>query len=170
MYKLFSIISLLLVTACQQNSDLSVEDILKERLTSLDFRVIESLKGDYDGDGVEDVAAIIKCDACVMPNSTVQSKNIWHSDNSSSVAEQALIIALNVGSLKGNTFALLYEYDRFVSPSFKLLKAPQSEENLLIKGASPDGEVLILPSEAGIDEFVIFIDRQMIHISPEDVP
>ncbi|WP_282178210.1 hypothetical protein [Vibrio nereis] len=170
MYKIYLFIFLLFAIGCQQLNSVTVESELKERLIPLDFTIIESVIGDYDGDGVEDVAAIIKCNTCLVTSTNIQSESIWLNDNLSVEGEQALAIALDIGSSKGSSYILLSEYDRFTSPSFKLLKAVQTEMNSFLEGIQPDGEVLIIPSEAGIDEFIFFLNGQVMLIFPEDIP
>ncbi len=82
--------------------------------------------------------------------------------------QQLIVIVANIESKAPRFYILNSPYNgRFTTPSFKLITMDKKEASTLI---TSDGDVLILPTESGIDELVYFMKNKLVYFLPQEEP
>ncbi len=166
--KYIYLFSLLVLVGCSINSNKSNQARLHEKLSPLVFTSTHSISGDFNGDGLLDEATIIQYTGRFQVSKSINEKQFWTKGQSNNEVEQALIIVLGVTNVNNKMYALHYGFSRFNTPSFSLFAMTPDDKSVVELTA--DGNVIGIPSEAGIDEFVFFKNNELLFYSPEEIP
>lgn len=163
MTKYISLFSIFFIAICSYASsviDVDISSDLKNEPSEIHF----SVTGDYDGDERKDTACIINTlsDISVIGSFIKISMEAGKEFTPNPDGEYLM---LKLGN--GNKYLISSYTGRFSSPSFELI----SEQSFDNKSApQSDGDILILPSEAGIDEIVYFLDGEINFFTPQEIP
>lgn len=158
-YKLLGSLLFLIFTALTY-ANVSTQ-VLPEKLSS-DYHVLEKVEGDFNGNGLKDIAEIISEKNNSIKTEQLKIVELWE-DVQPTSSSPSLLITLDqertywIGSFDG----------RFTSPSFSMILGKSSDYPEI---SGVDRDVLILPSEAGIDEIIYINANKPVLISPEEAP
>ncbi|WP_028864975.1 hypothetical protein [Psychromonas aquimarina] len=160
--------SLLFIFGCGINSNEYDKAKLQEKLSPLEFTPTHFLRGDFNGDGLLDEATIVQYTGEFRVPINVNEKQYWAKSKNNSGIEQTLIVVLDVANVNSTIYALHSGFSRFNTPSFSLFSVSPSDKSVAELAA--DGNVIGIPSEAGIDEFIFFKNNELLLHSPEEIP
>lgn len=135
--------------------------ILPEEL-NVNYHIIDKIEGDFNGNGLIDIAEILSPKNDFFKSEEYEVVELWKGMRPN-LTTPSLLITLD----KERTYWIGSFDGRFTSPSFSLLLG-KSSDYPEIRGVNSD--VLILPSEAGIDEIIYIKATKPVLISPEEYP
>ncbi|WP_028862579.1 hypothetical protein [Psychromonas aquimarina] len=158
---------LLAIVGCSINSGEYERDRLQDKLSPLKFIPTHFIKGDFNGDGLLDEATIVQYRGEFHVPNSVNEKQYWAKSQNNNEIEEALIVVLDIANEDSTVYALRSDFSRFSTPSFSLLSIPPSDNSVAELVA--DGHVIVVPSEAGIDEFIFVKNNELSFYSPEEI-
>ncbi|MCI0506526.1 MAG: hypothetical protein L0Z73_10505 [Gammaproteobacteria bacterium] len=170
---LFILSSLLLSLSCNAKDDVKVDAKIAQdaitqyftaKATVTKSRQPAFITGDFNGDGIKDMAVLFRPAQTVTTSKQVQTSSPWAFPGSVQSANYHTSLAIfNGGSgdwLSPDTqvFALLDKSGSLETPSFQLmLKKKTDNEYAQLQAMLPakhQGDLIVLPTEAGIDTYV----------------
>lgn len=136
------------------------QSIFKTKLQGDDLVLLQQVNADFNGDGNDDIAMLVQYHGYLTINGMQ-----YHSLDPMQGKQELLVIVTDIDVQKHQFFILHSPYnDRFVSPSFKLVTMKKTEI------VPSEGDVLILPTESGIDELVYFNKNKVVYFVPQEEP
>lgn len=136
--------------------------------------------GDFNGDGLEDIAVLFMPASKPIESKTIKVSMPWvyPSTKQSKNYHKSLIIFQNSGGnwFSGETqvFAMLDTTGVLETPSFKLLVSKKSDkdykEHTNIIPIKTNNDLIVLPTEAGIDTYIYWDKNTYKFFEPEETP
>lgn len=175
--------------SCSANQPLSINRTLVSQLLqqnlSADAKLAESVNdpfkaGDFNGDGLDDIAALFTFDT--KPESSTELKVMmpWDTQQQNTQAGYRTGLAILHGngepwlSGKKQTFALLDTVGVLETPSFELWVQRKTDEGYdAVRSMLPTavaGDLIILPTEAGIDTYLYWQEGSYTFFAPDEMP
>ena len=138
------------------------------------------ITGDFNGDGIEDLAVLIKLDGTLSTSRQVQVSSPWEFPGSVQSNSYATSLVIINGSKDGwmsadtQVYVLLDKSGVLETPSFQLMQKNKSDPDysqiqamLPVKNA---GDLIVLPTEAGIDTYIYWYKTSYRLFTPDEVP
>jgi len=184
-----SIISATLSLSCNASDKMEdnaglVNSLAKKLISSkvaLDFsKKSEVLQGDFNGDGIDDIAAVFLPVSDIKGTDKLKVIKLWNYPGQVSSGKQHKSIVIFHGSKSGwlsdatQGFVLLDTTAALETPSFKLLISRVSDKDyrnhasyLPVKLKS---DLIIVPTEAGIDTYIYWDKGSYKLFEPDEIP
>lgn len=136
--------------------------------------------GDFNNDGLEDIVVLFKPSSKPVITSQVKVTMPWaySSDNTTDQYRRSLFIFQKVGANwftdKPKVFVMLDTSGVLETPSFKLIvnykKNKDHNEHTSMLPVKSNGDLIILPTEAGIDTYIYWDENTYKFFAPEEIP
>ena len=138
------------------------------------------VSGDFNNDGTQDIAILFQPDASAKPNTQVKTSTPWQFPGSEKSNKYSTSLAIINGERDGflstqtKVFGLLDYSGVLETPSFELILVKSTDEEYreyqaMLKDKT-NGDILILPTEAGIDTYIYWNKDKYEFFVPEEVP
>lgn len=171
----------LLSISCDADSDLNqkfVDNLMNHFFPNNNNSGIISYKtGDFNGDGLQDIVVLFKPTKIPDKHTNMHILTPWNYNNSE-VLHRSLVIFNNPGKTwefnKTHVFLLLDKTGVLETPSFQLLiskfnsKTYNSHASYLPVKTKSD--LIILPTESGIDTYIYWNKNTYQLFEPEEIP
>lgn len=186
---ILSIFSVTLSLSCnaENNVDKNIElvDSLIKKLISTkailnDSKASNIQKGDFNGDGMDDLAAVFLPVSDISDSNKLKTIRLWNYPDqiSSDKSHKSLVIfhGSKGGWLAGATqiFVLLDSTGALETPSFELLISRTADKDYKNHSSYLPAEVkadlIIVPTEAGIDTYIYWDKTSYKLFEPEEMP
>ncbi len=184
------LITLLLVTlSCNADEPSTINSAIVKNLISHYFggnaQVSDTqqppyVSGDFNNDGIQDIAILFHTDANMGANSQVKISTPWLIPGSKQSQKLYTSLAIINGERDGfqsaqtKVFGLLDYSGVLATPSFQLIlmKSTDKEydEYQTMLPAKTNGDILILPTEAGIDTYIYWNKDKYDLFMPKETP
>lgn len=162
----------------------AVTDLVKKHFSSAAQVSTDSspyyVAGDFNGDGHDDVAVLIQPQNTIkkqLHTAPVMMSAPWIYSGQSLGSELRKSLAIINGGGSNDpvrVFALLDSSGVLETPSFELILIKKSDQGYAEHQAMlPEGsraDLIVLPSEAGIDSYILWENNQYTVYTPEDMP
>ena len=179
---LFSLLSL----SCSAESNIShdaktVEKLLNSFFTGQDINIKPKFKqGDFNGDGVDDIAVLFTPKSKPKETSQLKVLTPWIYPNTKPSDNYRKSLAI-FQSTKGkwaldkiHVYALLDTNGVLETPSFQLLSTSRKDKNYSEHASmlpiKTKNDLIILPTEAGIDTYIYWDKDTYKLFEPEEMP
>jgi hypothetical protein len=137
--------------------------------------------GDFNGDGNLDIAVLFTPNVSTKPSSELKISLPWQYTDAEATDSYRRSLAIFHGSSSEKftsvvppVFCLLDRLGVLETPSFSLLISRQGENgypsNAKILPKPPEGDIIIIPTEAGIDTYVYWDLNQYRLFEPDEIP
>jgi len=123
-------------------------------------------QGDYNGDGLADFAVVFKPDSVKFSNTDIKVSKLWNYTGTASSEELHKSIAIFHGSKQGwlsndiQAYILLDYTGALETPSFELIVSHVGDKdyknNIFYLPVKLKMDLIIIPTEAGIDTYIYF--------------
>lgn len=186
----FMLLSLFIFTlSCSANNGVNtdaktvkqlMDDYFPTYKSGSNHRKLEYKLGDFNGDGIIDVLVLFQ--PGFRPAETVQLKisKPWRYPGSESVKKHSKSIAIFNGSRSGwksdkiRVYVLLDNIGVLETPSFKLLLSKTADKNYAehneILPVKSKSDLIIIPTEAGIDTYIYWDKNEYKLFEPDEIP
>jgi len=187
-YKTILMPMLLLTWSCQaeQTKELSTSDIAAliphyfGASALADERNDFYIRGDFNGDGIDDIAVLFKPGKVLSAAEQVKTSTPWiAADNTQQGAYHTSLAIINgtkdgMLSHSAQVFALLDYTGVLETPSFQLIVVKHNDDDypeyVSLLPVQTKSDLLVLPTEAGIDTY-IYWDNSSYHLKvPQSSP
>ncbi|MCW9048547.1 MAG: hypothetical protein OQK46_10750 [Gammaproteobacteria bacterium] len=168
----------------ENNLDKNIDitsDLIKRLVSSkaiLDTSTVR--QGDFNGDGLTDIAAIFMPDSVNFNTSNIKANNLWHVTGAASSDKFHKSIVIFHGRKKGwssndiKTHILLDYTGALETPSFELIVNHAGDNdyknNISYLPVKLKGDLIIIPTEAGIDTYIYFDKDDYKLFEPDEMP
>lgn len=136
--------------------------------------------GDFNGDGLEDIVVLFKPSSMPIETSQISVKTPWiySSNQNSKKYYRSLVIFQKMGSSwssdKTHAYVMLATIGALETPSFKLIVSKKTDkdhgEYVSMLPVKTNNDLIILPTEAGIDTYLYWDKGEYKLFEPEEIP
>lgn len=140
------------------------------------FNTVEWQVGDFDGDGVEDKVLVVSHykEDIEMVDLEVIYPWPWSTEPESSEILTSLVVIHGNDAASPKNVLMVEASGSLATPSFQLsvlgIDDQHYDDTVANFSTKPEGDVIVLPTEAGIDTYMYRDGSGYVYFAPEELP
>lgn len=156
------------------NKYLSTHDVINEKAR------VTYKSGDFNGDAKEDIAVIFQPTSKPVKTAQLTVNTLWSAQEAAAAKKYYKSLAIFNGnndkweSGKIRVFVMLDTLGVLETPSFELLVSKKSDKDYIYHSemlpVKTNSDLLVLPTEAGIDTYIYWDNHTYKLFEPEEMP